>query len=197
MSRRSRRRSTGQKPDPAPVLLPHALVSVSEAGTLDVTVDGAPYPPPQEAEPWTREEFGDVLDAITQDRTVPVRVEVHESDGTVFTDLLRPHIRPQTHATSPAPETPPPVRRGRHAKDKLRPAPVQVTADGFEPGEDVVVAVILTRTRATDDDNTDGTGTGTARALLDFGQLQSLTDGGVEVVLHGRASGVTQVRRLS
>lgn len=196
MSRRSRRRSTGQQSDPAPVLLPHTLVSVSEAGTLDVTVDGAPYPPP-EGRPWTRAEFGDVLDAITQDRTSAVRVEVHESDGTVFTDLLRPHIRPQTHTTPPTPETPPPVRRGKHAKDKLRPAPVQVTADGLVPGEDVVVAVILTRTRATADDNTDGTGAGTARALLDLGQLQSLTDGGVEVVLHGQASGVTQVRRLS
>lgn len=186
MSRKSRRRnSTGQPSDPAPVLLPHVTLTVAEAGTLDVTVDGAPYPPP-EGKPWTRAEFGDVLDAVTQGRTVPVRVEVHESDGTVFTDLIRPRRRtasetPQTGAAEP---------RGKHAKDKLRPGLIEVTAEGFVPGEDVVVAVILTHTKAM--------GTGTAGASLDQAHLLSVVAGSAaKVVLHGRASGVTHVRRLS
>lgn len=190
MSRKSRRRSTGQQPDQAPVLLPQVLITVTETGLLEVTVDGVPYPPPSGTQAWTRAEFGSLLDAIAQDQTAPVRVEVHESDGTVFTDLIRPHIRPQTHTTSPAPETPSPVRRGRHAKDKLQPALFEVTADGFVPGEDVAVALVLTRTAATS--------AGSARALLDIGQLRSLSpDGVAEVVLHSQVSGVTQVRRLS
>ena len=72
----------------APVELPHVLVTVAEDGTLTATVDRTPFPSP-DGTAWTRATFGPLMDAITKDRTIAVRVEVRESDGSVFTDILR------------------------------------------------------------------------------------------------------------
>ncbi len=65
---------------------------------------------------------------------------------------------------------------------------VEVTGDGFVPGEDIAVAVIVA--------HTDATGTGAARALLDQRQLDALAESPHEVVLYGRISGTTVVRRV-
>lgn len=174
------RRTGGQEPDETPpVLLPHLLITVTDTGALDVTVDGQPFPPPP-AGPWTRAEFGTLLDAITRDRTVAVRVEVHESDGSVFTDILRAR-KPSPSAPEPAVE--PQTRRGRRARHT--PELVEVTGEGFVPGEDVGVAVIVS--------HTDATGTGYARTLLDASQLGRTG----EVALYGRVSGTTVIRRLT
>ena len=70
-----------------PIELPHVLVTVAEDGTLTATVDGTPFPAPGETA-WTRTTFGPLMDAITKDRTVAVRVEVRECDGSVFTDII-------------------------------------------------------------------------------------------------------------
>lgn len=180
-SRQSRRQPDGPS---APVVLPHVVISVTGAGTLDVTVDGAAFPPP-ESGAWTRSTFGPLLDAITQDRRVAVRIEVRETDGSVFTDII--------HAQKPTPpgpaETEPNEPRSKHSKRK-RPELVEVTGEGFVPGEDVAVAVIASYA--------DATGTGHARALLDTGPLKDLVRDGIgEVVLLGRVSGTVQVRRLS
>lgn len=72
-----------------PVELPHVLVTVAADGTLTATVGGTPFPTPGETA-WTRTTFGPLMDAITNDRTVAVRVEVRECDGSVFTDIIRP-----------------------------------------------------------------------------------------------------------
>lgn len=167
--------------------LPHVVISVTGAGVLDVTVDGADFPPP-ESGAWTRSTFGPLLDAITEDRRVAVRIEVRETDGSVFTDLIRAR-----KPTPPRPaETEPNEARGKHSKQhskRKRPELVEVTGEGFVPGEDVAVAVIAS--------HTDATGTGHARALLDTAQLPDLSrDGTGEVVLLGRISGTVHVRRL-
>ena len=121
------------------------------------------------------------MDAITKDRTIAVRVEVRENDGSVFTDILR--TRKPRRAAAP-PENPvPETRRSRHARRLPRLA--EVTADGFVPGEDVAVATIVS--------HTDATGTGEARTLID---LDDLPDGTHEVILFGRISGTLAVRRL-
>lgn len=166
----------------APVELPHVLVTVAEDGTLTATVDGTPFASP-DASAWTRATFGPLMDAITKDRTIAVRVEVRENDGSVFTDILR--TRKPRRAAAP-PETPPvpETRRSRHARRVPRLA--EVTADGFVPGEDVAVATIVS--------HTDATGTGEARALID---LDDLPDGTPEVILFGRISGTLAVRRLT
>ena len=165
----------------APVELPHVLITVAEDGTLTATVDGAPFPSP-DASAWTRATFGPLMDAITKDRTIAVRVEVRESDGSVFTDILRTRKprRAALPSKSPVPET----RRSRHARRLPRLA--EVTAEGFVPGEDVAVATIVS--------HTDATGTGEARTLID---LDDLPDGTHEVILFGRISGTLAVRRLT
>jgi len=166
----------------APVELPHVLVTVAEDGTLTATVDGTPFAAP-DASAWTRATFGPLMDAITKDRTIAVRVEVRESDGSVFTDILRTRKPRRSAAPSetPVPET----RRSRHARRMPRLA--EVTAEGFVPGEDVAVATIVS--------HTDATGTGEAHALIDLDDLPDAS--APEVILLGRISGTLAVRRLT
>ncbi|MFD6094083.1 hypothetical protein ACFWGN_18370 [Oerskovia sp. NPDC060338] len=188
MTRKPTRRATFQQPDDTPVVLPHVLITVTESGALDVTVDGTAFPPPAAGTEWTRGTFGPLMDAVTKDRTIAVRIEVHEVDGTVFTDLIRSRKRttpPPTDDDAAAPET----RRARRAKHTRTPVLIEVTGDGFVPGEDIAAAVIVS--------HTDATGTGAARALLDQRQLDSLAKSPHEVVLYGRISGTVVVRRVS
>lgn len=184
-SKKPRHPSQQELPE-TPVVLPYVVITATETGALDVTVDGAAFPPP-ESGAWTRSTFGPLLDAITEDRAVAVRIEVRETDGSVFTDLI--------HARKPkTPEhTEPELKelRGKHSKTRRKHAPelVEVTGEGFVPGEDIAVAVIVSHTGAT--------GTGHARPLLDTAQFKStLRDGIGEVVLLGRVSGTVQFRRL-
>lgn len=163
-----------------PVVLPHVLVRVNDDGTLTVRVDGEPFEPEEFAPPWRRSDFGALIDAVTDDRRVPVRVEVREVDGTAFTDIVTPakRRRPQ-----PEPEE---KRHEATAGASL----VEVTGEGFVPGEDVAVAVIVA--------HTDATPTGDARALLDAAQLDTarLSNAGTgEVILLGRASGTQVIAR--
>ena len=164
-----------------PVELPHVLVTVAADGTLTAAVDGTPFPP-RDGSAWTRATFGPLMDAITKDRTIAVRVEVRENDGSVFIDILR--IRKPRRAVVPSEAPVPETRRRRHARRAPRLA--EVTAGGFVPGEDVAVATIVS--------HTDATGTGEARTLID---LDDLPDGTHEVILFGRISGTLAVRRLT
>ena len=177
-----RRSNPNDDEQPVPVELPHVLVTVAADGTLTATVDGTPFPAPGETV-WMRATFGPLMDAITRDRTVAVRVEVRECDGSVFTDIIRPRTprRAMALPEKPVPET----RRSRHARRV--PRLMEVTADGFVPGEDVAAAVIVS--------HTDATGTGAARALIDLDTLPDTA--GQEVILLGRISGTFAVRRLT
>lgn len=168
-----------RKPEPesVPVSIPLVVLDVHTDGTVTVTVDGKRLEPDSFAPPWRRSSFGQIIDRATNDRTTPARVEVRESDGTSFTDIIAPRRRlpPQ-----PAPEP-----------EKAGPLPVfhTVEGDGFVPGEDVAVAVIT--------GHSDASGTGTARALIDPAQFIPDAAGGVvEVLLFGRISGTTIIRRL-
>jgi hypothetical protein len=177
-----RRSHPNDDEQPVPVELPHVLVTVASNGTLTATVDGTPFPAPGETA-WTRTTFGPLMDAITKDRTVAVRVEVRECDGSVFTDIIHPRT---PRRAAPLPKRPmPQTRRSRHARRV--PRLMEVAADGFVPGEDVVVAVIVS--------HTDAAGTGAARALIDLDTLPY--DAGQEVILLGRISGTFAVRRLT
>ena len=177
------RRSTPNEDDAtAPVELPHVLVTVADDGTLTATVDGTPFEEQATTE-WTRATFGPLMDAITKDRTIAVRVEVRENDGSVFTDILR--TRKPRRAVAPSENPVPETRRSRHARRV--PRLTEVTAKGFVPGEDVAVATIVS--------HTDATGTGAARALIDLDDLPAGATG--EVILFGRISGTSAVRQLS
>lgn len=117
-----------------------------------------------------------------------MRLEVHETDGAVFTDLIHartPTPPPPDEGLAPTPES----RRSRRSKKRQTPVLVEVTADGFVPGEDIAVALILTHTAATS--------TGSARALVDTTHpTPAPSETTAEVVLYGRVSGTTHVRRL-
>ena len=165
--------------DESPVALPLAVITVDTYGALSVMLDGADYPPPAPAAPWSKAKFGELLDALTADRTRSVRVEVHEDDGSTFTDIVHaartPHSRP--HDERPAK----PQRRARH---RQQPEMIEVTGAGFTPGEDVIIAVVLTRTEAT--------ASGTCSAHLNPAQVTELG----EVLLVGEASARVVVRRV-
>jgi|SRR5690625_118857 len=168
-----------RKPEPesVPVSIPVVVLDVHADGTVTATVDGKPLEPDPFAPPWLRSSFGQIIDRATNDRTTAARVEVRESDGTSFTDIIAPRRR---QAPQPKPEA-----------EKPAPLPVffTVEGDGFVPGEDVAVAVIT--------GHTDAAGTGAARALIDPAQLApDAAAGVVEVLLFGRISGTTIIRRL-
>lgn len=160
-----------------PVTIRTVVLTIGPAGSMDVTIDGTPLPPENAEAPWSRASFPQIIDHASEDRTVPVRVEVHEADGTSFTDLL-----PARPRRTPAPEPEPDAKQRRH---KPGPKLTEVTGTGFVSGEDVACCLIAAHTDATTD--------GQARALLDAKQ----THGASEVVLIGRVSGHVVTRRLS
>lgn len=164
------------EPDTAPVALPLVLLVVHEDGTLTATLDGAPLVPPEWAPPWRRDSFPQIIDQASHDRTRPIRVEVREADGAVFTDLLP--ARPRRAALEPPLEPTPPTPG--------LPRFYEVEGDGFVPGEDVAVAIVASHTNAAH--------SGFVRALIDPKPFELM--GGIEVVLFGRISGTTAIRRL-
>lgn len=165
-------------PEETPVSLPLAVITVDSYGVLTVSLDGAEYPPPSPTEPWTKGRFGELLDVLTADRTRTIRVEIHESDGSTFTDIINaartPH--PEPAAQSPAP------RRARH---RHVPETIEVTGAGFQPGEEVTVALVRTTAEAT--------AAGTVRVTLDLGELPT---GGADIVLVGITSARVVARRV-
>ena len=180
----SRPHHSGDQEPEVPVDLPNVIVTVAANGTLTAAVDGVAHPQPV-AGAWTRATFGTLMDEITKDRTVSVRVEVRECDGGVFTDII--HARkPAPRARAAEQEPVPGTRRGRRAAAPRAPRLMEVDGEGFVPGEDVAVAVIVS--------HTDAAGTGTARALVDLDDLPPDATG--EVILFGRISGTTAIRWL-
>ena len=119
--------------------------------------------------------FAQIIDHVTHDRAIPVRVTVREADGTTFTDISA--ARRRRSRPEPEPEVP------------AGPVFHTVEGEGFVPGEDVAVAVVTGHTGAAH--------TGTARALIDpAGVSVDQTGGVIEVILFGRVSGTTIIRRL-
>ncbi|WP_075891703.1 hypothetical protein [Actinomyces provencensis] len=163
-----------------PVSIPTVVLTVHEDGILIATLDGAPLTPPQWAPPWRRESFPQIIDQASNDRTRPIRVEVREADGSVFTDLITARHRRALPEPEPAVEAKPAAGM---------PVFHTVEGEGFVPGEDVAVAIIT--------GHTDAAHTGTARAIIDPKHpIPDQTTGRVEVLLLGRISGATVIRRL-
>lgn len=149
-----------------PVTLPLVVATVQESGETHVAVDGVMLL----EGPIERDALGRVMSAIAEDKQSPIRVEVHEADGRVFADIITPP--PPRSRFAPPPNTP------TQAPVPAPPALVEFYGQGFVPGEDVAVAVIVSRTSAA--------GTGFARALMERRQLAGpVTD----VLLFGEISG--------
>lgn len=150
-----------------PVVLPHVVMTVAKDGAMTVTVDGTPHEPEPFAPPWRRDSFAQVLDRLTEQRRCPIRVEVREADGTVFTDII-------TSTT-----------RRRLGPERLAPSLslVALHGEGFVPGEDVAVAVVIAHGDAAPD--------GTMRGLLTPEQVVASPTR--EVILLGRVSGTVTI----
>lgn len=163
-----------------PPVLPVVTMTVQPDATLRVVVDGEPFGAPTFAPPWHRHSFAQIISEVVEQRHSPVRVVMHELDGNVYTDIVTAPLRP-TFLGSSLPEPPAPVEQTTPAPDAtepVHPLPFQ-NGEGFVPGEEVAVAVIVRHTGAGSE--------GTAQALIEPSLLDlSPTQ---EVILLGRVSG--------
>lgn len=163
--------------------LPLAVVTVGEIGAVSATFDGAEVPPPIYAEHWSRAQFGELLNTLTQQRSRSIRLEVRESDGSVFTEIIhagRGATEASDVATQPAAQ--PDSRRARRGRP---PRLIEITGGGFIQGEDVLVAIPVS--------TAEGDASGVARAVIDLAQLVSQAR---EVALIGYVSGRIMTERL-
>lgn len=177
-----------------PPVLPVLAMTIAADGTMTVAVDGRRLEPPRFSPPWVRSSFAAIIDSVLEDRGSPVRVLVYETDGTVFTDLItRPLQRELDPTVQPPQREESAVGPTRTADALVEAAPfiapprIVVGVDGFIPGEDVAVAIIVRHTKAATD--------GSARALLEPGLCQISATG--EIVLVGLISGTCVVGDLT
>ena len=155
-----------------PAVLPQILLEAINADTLIATVNGDKL----SATPIRRSDITQTLTELIARLGSPTRVEVRELDGSVHADILTaPAPQPRSPFAPPA-DVPAAV---------VLPSLLEFAADGFVPGEDVALALILRHSSAGP--------TGTARALLDRGEKPVVTG---EVILFGRISGTTSVQRI-
>lgn len=168
---------------PVPPVLPFIRMTVREDGTMQVTVDGKPYLPPEFAPDWRRESFAQIVDHLTQHRTLEARIEVTEFDGKVYTEYLTP----RTKATPPQPQTTHSVQASQAVQSAEGPRPVQFAGSGFIAGEDVAVAIIVAFTNASHD--------GISRAVFDPRQFTGTPSN--EAILFGSISGTITVGKPS
>ncbi|OKL53478.1 hypothetical protein BSZ39_09345 [Bowdeniella nasicola] len=136
-SLRHRRNDTSE---PVPVVLRHVVITVDTTGALTVTVDQQPHLPPA-GEVWGRSDFAAILDDLTEQRRIPVRVDVYESDGSHFTDIIHAH-RPRRNP-EPEPDTPAPADEQAAAESPALPTDDSCRLVGFLPGETVLLAQIV------------------------------------------------------
>jgi hypothetical protein len=158
MSRRSSRTTS-----PVPVVLPLVEVWIDSTGGLAVSVDREPCYIPANVVPAGRPALGRILEENTSRLASPVRVELHEADGAVFTDIVTP--RPPTPLPSAPDDLPTDLRPREHP-------------GGFTPGEQVAVAVVITHAAADD--------TGSAQVRLPVALMRKYRGA---VLLVGRTSG--------
>ncbi|MBS3940483.1 MAG: hypothetical protein KG028_05940 [Actinobacteria bacterium] len=116
----TRRRLRGDGSGLVPVVLPLVLIRTEDGDTVTITLDA--HPVADAAVP--RAQLGEALTQIVDQLATPVRVEVHEPDGTVHADILTP--------PTPQPTGPPPTLDHPHASEP--PAQPQAWTSG--PGQD-------------------------------------------------------------
>lgn len=170
-------------------VLPVITMTIAANGTMTVSVDGTPFEPPRFGPPWVRASFAEIIDTVLHAHGSPVRVVVHETDGTVFTDLITRPVQGSVTASAP----PQLGDGGSNPRVGTLDAPAALIdavplipqprvvhgEEGFLAGEEVAVAIIVRHIKASVD--------GSARTLLEPGLCRASADG--EVVLVGRISG--------
>lgn len=157
-----------------PPVLPVVRFTPLDDEQMEVAVDGQVWA----SGPIDRQAFGRVVDQILAERRVPVRVELTETDGRSYVDIVTPGARRTRTASSsvPRPQT---EDRGDEEWREAR-------GEGFLPGEDVAVAIV---TRCVSADQT-----GNVRSVIDPAELP---DGHTGVLLFGFISGTLVHDRLA
>lgn len=173
-----------------PVVLPLLAITIGDAGTatetgggrLDVTLNGEPHPVPAGAGEG-RSALGPLIEQVTTELGCPVRIEVREVDGSVFTEIVKP---PPSQTPGPAPvlvaAEPPSAAWTPVEPSTVDYGRLEVGGSGFAPDEQVAVAVVVAHQTAGPD--------GCARLRLPAALLASRPG---TVVLLGRASGFVAV----
>lgn len=155
-----------------PPVLPQILLEAINSDTLIATVNGDKL----SATPIRRSEITQSLTELVARLGSPTRVEVRELDGSVHADIL----------TAPAPQPRSPFAPPHDTPTAVAlPSLLEFAADGFVPGEDVALALVLRHSSAGS--------TGAARAILNRGEKPVVTG---EVILLGRISGTASVQRI-
>lgn len=142
-----------------PAILPRLLIQFEGSGVPTFTLDEDEYVPPGGPYPPGRASIRDVLEAIRDDLG-PIRVEIVETDGSTYSDVLRAGDADNTPAAT--------------ADDM----DTDAYASGFLPGELVAVAVIVSEHPASED--------GTSNVRL---PVAVLARHGSSLMLLGRSSG--------
>ncbi|RNM11848.1 hypothetical protein EFL26_22175 [Nocardioides pocheonensis] len=150
-------------------MMPLVEVTVATDGYLAVTLDREPYSADSALQ---RGDLQRLVDGIVSDLGTPVRVEVHEADGSTFTDIVTPELRPAD----------PPTKQVQH---KALASAFGISGGGFLAGETVEVCVVVAR-RVADDE-------GLAQLRLPPAVLADHP----HVVLIGRTSGAFAVSQGS
>lgn len=166
-----------------PVVLPHLAVTISDASMttddggarLSATLNGEPYPVSAGLGEG-RSALGPLVEQVATEFGCPVRIEVREVDGSVFTEIVKPPPQPVPVVTeSPASWEPADLDATGFGR-------LEVGGSGFAPDEEVAVAVVVAHQTAGPD--------GCARLRLPAALLASRPG---TVVLLGRASGFVAV----
>jgi hypothetical protein len=148
-----------------PVVMPLVEVTVDTDGYLAVTLDREPYSADRSLQ---RGHLQRLVEAIASELGTPVRVEVHETDGSTFTDIVTPEPRPADPST-------------KQVQREALSSAFGISGGGFTAGEQVDVCVVVAR-RVADDD-------GTARLRLPPAVLADHPN----IVFIGRISGAVAV----
>ncbi len=128
-----------------PVVLPLVQIHIDDNGHLTVAVDHAPY---QAERQLGRDDLRGLLDEITRTLASPVKVEVHEPDQSVFTDIITPAPPRESPAEPSTRSVPASTTVIEHHVSTI---PGEVAGGGFLPHEDVAIAVVVTHQKAGSD----------------------------------------------
>jgi hypothetical protein len=186
LTRRRRASSSSEAeasaPSELPSVLPVVTMTVQPDASLSVAVDGRRFDPPAFSPRWQRHSFAEIINEVMEQRRSPVRVVINEQDGSVYTDIVTQPIRDTPPSGPSEPRT-----AVMAAPDVAMPAPLLAVQgdEGFVPGEQVAVAVIIRHTVAQSE--------GSARSLVEPGFLELSPTR--EVILLGRVSGTCVVEQ--
>jgi hypothetical protein len=127
---------------------PWVTVTVTEPDLLNVKVFGVPYDPPEGFPPLTRGTFGLLMDHLYDRLLQPFTVEVTETDGTRQTGTIDLRDKPEPATANQWAGDEHSASQLNDVKVPIHPSPVEleppadltVGAEGFLPGEDIMVA---------------------------------------------------------